>query len=97
MCLRSGPDPKGRRVAVWSVLPLKGTTIVTGDGQGRVVFWDSRFGTQLVLFRVHEADVTTLAATKDCSHVFASGVDVQIAMFRLFEHHPGRGLVSVCC
>eukprot|EP00803_Ostreobium_quekettii_P002103 evm.model.scf_1984EXC.1 EVM.evm.TU.scf_1984EXC.1 scf_1984EXC:13177-21382(-) len=89
LCLRCGPGPRGTKLAVWSVLALPGHTLVTGDSSGRVVFWDGRFGTQVKSFKIHEADVMAMAGSADGRSVFASGADVQIALFRQMDQRQG--------
>ncbi|MEW5313031.1 MAG: hypothetical protein WDW38_004625 [Sanguina aurantia] len=79
--------PAGRSLAVagltvWRLLVLADGTLVSGDSEGGVAFWDGRLGTRLARFQKHAADVMALAATPDGSSVFASGVDSQVAEFQ---------------
>ncbi|GLC46942.1 hypothetical protein PLESTB_001544800 [Pleodorina starrii] len=70
-----------RPVTVWRLLFLPDGTLVSGDSDGAVQMWDSRFGTLLHRFTQHRADVLAMAATGDGATVFAAGVDSQVAMF----------------
>ncbi|GIM15061.1 hypothetical protein Vretimale_17826 [Volvox reticuliferus] len=80
-----------RPVTVWRVLSLPDGTVVSGDSDGAVQMWDSRFGTLLQRFTQHRADVLALAATEDGATVFAAGVDSQVAMFTLVSGGEGAG------
>lgn len=69
-------------VKAWAVVFLPGGVVASGDSAGRVCFWDAHFGTLLFDFRKHQADVTTMVATDDGTGLFASGLDVRIAVFQ---------------
>ncbi|KAL6761639.1 hypothetical protein V8C86DRAFT_2533190 [Haematococcus lacustris] len=69
-------------VCVWRLLVLPGDCIVSGDSEGAVQFWDSRFGTLLHRFTQLRADVLALATSPDGSTVFASGVDAQVVQYK---------------
>lgn len=64
-------------------------TMVSGDAAGGVQFWDARLGTRLASFHKHAADVLTLAAAPEGNAVFASGVDNQLAAFKLVTGQKG--------
>ncbi|GMH38641.1 hypothetical protein BSKO_06525 [Bryopsis sp. KO-2023] len=77
--------------SVWCLLFLSDGTIVSGDSNGRVLFWDALYGNLLFEFHKHEADVTALMATHDEKGVMASGVDVRIAVFQHLLPRDGVG------
>jgi U3 small nucleolar RNA-associated protein 4 len=56
--------------------------MVSGDQEGAVQFWDSRFGTLLTRHQQFAADVLTLAASPDGKSVWASGVDPKVCVDR---------------
>ena len=72
---------------VWALKYLPDGTLVSGDSDGAVTFWDAKFGTQLSRHQVHKADVLALAATPSGNKVFASGVDSQMAEFEKLDEH----------
>ena len=84
-------DSSGEDICVWTVIILQDGTIVTGDSQGSVAFWDGRFGTLLSRFNQHEADVLQLACSADGSLVFAAGVDPRIAVFHRVQRQREVG------
>ena len=68
---------------MWRLLSLPDGTLVSGDSEGAVQFWEPRFGTLLSRFAVHKADVLALAAGEDGGCVFAAGVDPQVTAMLL--------------
>ena len=54
-------------------------TMVSGDSTGTLQFWDGQHGTLLQAFSQHKADILAVAASKDGSTVFATGIDVQVS------------------
>ena len=70
---------------VWSLLYLPDGVLVSGDSDGAVTFWDSKFSTELARYTQHKADVLALAATPSGNKVFASGVDSQVAEFEKLD------------
>lgn len=63
---------------VWALEVLPDGTMVSGDQEGAVQFWDGRFGTLLTRHQQFAADVLTLAASPDGKMVWASGVDPKV-------------------
>lgn len=63
---------------VWALEVLTDGTLVSGDQEGAVQFWDGRFGTLLNRHQQFAADVLTLAASPDGKMVWASGVDAKV-------------------
>ncbi|OUS49586.1 quinon protein alcohol dehydrogenase-like superfamily [Ostreococcus tauri] len=72
---------------VWALTYLPDGTLVSGDSDGAVTFWDAKFGTELSRHQQHKADVLALAATPSGKKVFASGVDSQLAEFEKLDEH----------
>jgi WD40 repeat protein len=70
---------------VWSLAVLPNGTIVSGDGDGAVQFWDGGFGTLLSRHQQFAADVLALTASPDGSSVWASGVDPRVSFFVLIN------------
>lgn len=65
--------------AVLSLAILNDLTVVSGDFEGCVKFWEGKFGTLRHNFNTHEADILAITATEDC--VYASGVDSKVMKF----------------
>ena len=78
---RPGDEAKTHQ-DVWVVRVLADGTMVTGDGGGKLQFWDAVHGSLVASFSQHRADILALAASKDGKTVFASGVDSQLALFQ---------------
>ncbi|EPX71108.1 U3 snoRNP protein Utp4 [Schizosaccharomyces octosporus yFS286] len=66
---------KGSRSLVWDVKSLKDNTIVTADSSGAVKFWNGKYFTLTQSFKLHSADVLTLAVSSNGNIVFSSGID----------------------
>ncbi|KAJ3295790.1 U3 small nucleolar RNA-associated protein 4 [Borealophlyctis nickersoniae] len=69
---------KGEETVVWAVTVIKDGTIIAGDSLGNVSFWDWKTGTAKKTMRVHHADVLCLAANKEGTKVWTSGVDQRV-------------------
>lgn len=70
----------GSPPCVWALEVLPDGTLVSGDQEGAVQFWDGRFGTLLTRHQQFVADVLTLAASPDGKMVWASGVDPKVTV-----------------
>jgi U3 small nucleolar RNA-associated protein 4 len=86
---------------VWSLAVLPNGTIVSGDGDGAVQFWDGGFGTLLSRHQQFAADVLALAASPDGNSVWASGVDPRVSKqqylcFILANSHLLRSMQCAC-
>lgn len=64
---------------MWSLTVLPDGTIVSGDGDGAVQFWDGRFGTLLSRQQQFAADVLAVVGSPDSKSVWASGVDPRVS------------------
>jgi len=71
-----------RPVCVWRLAVLPNGTIVSGDSDGAVQFWDGRFGSLLHRFTQHRADILAVVPAPDGESIFASGVDPAVVLFR---------------
>ncbi|KAF5826564.1 WD40-repeat-containing domain protein [Dunaliella salina] len=71
-----------RPVCVWRLAVLPNGTIVSGDSDGAVQFWDGRFGSLLHRFTQHRADILAVVSAPDGESIFASGVDPAVVQFR---------------
>ncbi|CAG5113459.1 Oidioi.mRNA.OKI2018_I69.chr2.g7567.t1.cds [Oikopleura dioica] len=60
---------------VWCNLFLTDYTIVTGDSNGRINFYNGKLGALVQSIKKHKRDILTIAASKNERMVFASGVD----------------------
>ena len=58
------PKEQNAEAVVWASLFLSNYTIVTGDSAGKVTFYDGKLGSLLNSFKIHDADVLSLATTK---------------------------------
>ncbi|CCE72839.1 Piso0_000437 [Millerozyma farinosa CBS 7064] len=75
---------KTESTLVWSVLALPAKKqFATGDSTGSVKFWDIESFTLLQSFKVHDADVLTLACDHKQEILFTAGVDRKIHQFDL--------------
>ena len=88
--LQPAGDGSGKEHCVWQSLVLCDGTMVTGDSNGNVQFWDAQLGTRTAAFKVHAADVLALAASPDGNAVFAAGVDPQLALYKRVPGSKGE-------
>jgi len=77
----------GSDLCIWSVAILPHGEVVSGDSSGQVSVWDPQFGSLVQSLQQHCADVLRVAVSPDGSHIFASGIDNQVAAFRLVPAH----------
>jgi hypothetical protein len=84
---------------VWALEVLPDGTLVSGDQEGAVQFWDGRFGTLLNRHQQFAADVLTLAASPDGKMVWASGVDAKVGCggVELVWGVAGMAVCQACC
>ncbi|KAK6455137.1 WD40-repeat-containing domain protein [Scheffersomyces xylosifermentans] len=75
---------KTESTLVWaiSILPNK-KQIVSGDSTGSVKFWDLEHFSLLQSFKVHDADVLSIAHDVNEEKIFTAGVDRKIHQFNL--------------
>ncbi|XP_014781965.1 U3 small nucleolar RNA-associated protein 4 homolog [Octopus bimaculoides] len=76
---------KQKQTIVWCIKILANLTVVSGDSQGRITFWDGKYGTELMSFFSHRADILCLAVSKDEKTVVCSGVDPKLIWFELLS------------
>ena len=78
-----GGGPRGgpRETLVWAVTCLVNETIVTGDSNGEVTFWDSKNYTQLQCIKTHEADTLCLTASENGQTLISGGMDRRTAVY----------------
>ena len=69
------------RIVCWCLKVLKDFTIITGDSNGTVSFWNGKTVTLIQSYNSHRADVLTLCNSDDEDIVFAAGVDPTIVQF----------------
>ncbi|BFZ63149.1 U3 small nucleolar RNA-associated protein [Saitoella coloradoensis] len=96
---------------VWAVKVLHDGTIVSGDSTGAVKFWDKHYSLKQS-FRLHDADVLTLAENEAGNSVFSAGVDRKTICYRVvnptlgkwadvasrrFHEHDVRAMASFDC
>lgn len=87
---------KTESTLVWCVMYLPHQAqIVSGDSTGSIKFWDFAHSTLLQSFKVHEADVLTLACDLSNETVFTAGVDRKIYKFQLAEQHKQQRWTNV--
>lgn len=68
----------GASLCVWALLVTGDGTIVSGDSEGAVQFWDGSNGTLLTRLQRHAADVLALAEWR--GSVWAAGVDPRVSL-----------------
>lgn len=79
----------GTELCIWSLLALRGVTIVSADSSGNVQFWDSHLGTLLQAHSYHKGDVNALAANPSHNRVFYAGSDGQVILYKHSSEAPG--------
>jgi len=72
---------------VWAMAYLPDGTLVAGDSDGCVSFWDAAFATRLAKYQQHKADVLAIETTPSGNKVFATGVDAQVVEFTKLDEH----------
>ncbi|KAB8337066.1 hypothetical protein FH972_021370 [Carpinus fangiana] len=82
-----GATSKGgpKETLVWAVECLRDGTIVAGDSNGEVSFWDGQNYGQLQRIKSHEADVLCLASSSDGKSVLSGGMDRRTCLYRLTD------------
>ncbi|KAF8343078.1 quinon protein alcohol dehydrogenase-like superfamily [Cantharellus anzutake] len=71
----------GEQLLVWAVGVTPDGTVVSGDSDGYITFWDPVTNTQLHRFPAHDADLLCLAIGPDGKTVYTSGIDQRITEF----------------
>lgn len=91
----TGDIYRGLSTHIWSLLVLSDSTVVSGDNRGHLQFWDGVTGVLMSTLHQHTADILCIAADKDETQLFASGVDSKVtcvkrisATFRLPSELP---------
>ena len=78
----TGDVKKGMKMSacIWSLIVLddESTTIVSGDGQGKLQFWDGKSGDMTSSVHRHSAAIQCIVATGDQDTIFASGIDSRV-------------------
>ena len=82
------PKDQSKDTVVWSCAFLSNYTIVTGDSSGKVTFYDGKLGAVLHCYKTHDADILSVAMSKNERMIFVSGVDPLFLAFEL-----GRGQI----
>jgi U3 small nucleolar RNA-associated protein 4 len=67
---------------VWAVKVLADSTVVTGDSNGRVQFWNPKTGVLLKSFKSHDHDILTLAVGDNGKTVYSAGTDQVIVQYK---------------
>ena len=81
MSLGAGQGTK-QETLVWSVKCLKDGTIVSGDSNGVVSFWDGQHYALSQRIQGSEADILDLATSADGRYVFSGGMDRRTSLYR---------------
>lgn len=82
MSLGGGHGDKPQETLVWSVKCLRDGTIVSGDSNGVVSFWDGKHYALSQRIEGHEADVLDLATSADGRYVFSGGMDRRTCVYQ---------------
>jgi U3 small nucleolar RNA-associated protein 4 len=100
----TGDIYRGLSTHIWSLLVLSDSTVVSGDNRGHLQFWDGVTGVLMSTLHQHTADILCIAASRDESQIFASGVDSKVicvkrisATFRLPTGQPAGQDDSEAC
>lgn len=83
LSLAGGPRGAPKETLVWALECLPDGTIVSGDSNGEVCFWDKYNYGQLQRIKGHQADVLCLAAGDKGRSVFSGGMDRRTAVYGL--------------
>ena len=76
----------GNDLSVWCLTTVIGGSLVSGDSNGQVIFWNPNTGTIDEKFLSHQADVLCLA-TKG-NYLYAAGIDPTVITF---VYHENQG------
>ena len=74
----TGDIHRGLSTHIWSLLVLSDSTVVSGDSRGRIQFWDGMTGVLMSSLHQHTADILCIAADRDETQIFASGIDAKV-------------------
>jgi len=77
-----GPRGAPKETLVWALETLKDGSIVSGDSNGEVCFWDASTYAQLQRVQAHEADTLCLASSEDGQTVFSGSIDRRTVMYK---------------
>lgn len=72
---------RGKDVIVWCIAVLSDLTIISGDSNGRLSFWDGSLGEQIESFPTHKQDILAITVSDDERSLYCSGVDSVIVNF----------------
>ncbi|KAL8589980.1 hypothetical protein ACOMHN_007006 [Nucella lapillus] len=76
---------------VWCVAVTSDLTIISGDSQGKVSFWNGKQGTRITQFQSHKADVLTLSVDESEQNVFCAGIDPKLVKFSFMPPSDDNG------
>ncbi|CAN6297883.1 unnamed protein product [Urochloa humidicola] len=80
----------GSELCIWTLLFLRCGTLVSGDSNGSVQFWDSSLGTLLQAHSYHKGDVNALATLPSQNRVFSTGSDGQVILYKVSKDESGN-------
>ena len=90
MTLGAGPKGGPKETLVWAVKSLRDGTIVSGDSNGTISFWDGKHYALLQRIKGHDADILDLAVGVDGKSVFSGGMDRRTVLYRKTEGGSSR-------
>ena len=82
MTLGGGSKDGPKETLVWSVKCLHDGTIVSGDSNGVVSFWDGKLYALIQRIEGHTADVLDIAVSVDGQQVFSGGMDRRTTLYQ---------------
>ncbi|CAH0584326.1 unnamed protein product [Chrysodeixis includens] len=72
---------KNKEIIVWCLAILSDNTIVSGDSQGKLIFWDSKIGDQIESYSTNKLNLMSLVVSEDETSIFCGGSDSIIMNF----------------
>ena len=87
-------DFKARSTLIWDIAFLSDSTIVSADSLGKVQFWNGKHGTLIQSFKLHLADVLTLAVSPGEDEIYSSGVDPKVLCIRKAKSRGSKWIKS---
>ncbi|MCJ1471991.1 U3 small nucleolar RNA-associated protein [Lambiella insularis] len=82
MSLGAGRPGGPSEILVWSIKCLPDGTIVSGDSNGELRFWDGQNYTLLQQIKSHKEDILDLAVSADGLTIFSAGMDRRTTLYR---------------
>jgi len=77
-----------KNALIWAVELLSDGTIVSGDSEGTLSFWDVGTATLKTQFKTHDGPILALCVSRDGRTVWSSGVDPRVVEVKRCDLEP---------